>query len=122
MSKHKSIAIILTLFPLLLGAQSASSIERSQEILKEDKVLRQKIEQEDKFFVKTIILKGAQKLSEDEIKGIIAPFQGQWITKEDIQQIIDSFKSIYEKKGALASRINTSYQFKKDNTLEITIN
>ena len=72
---------------------SASSIERSQEILQDDKVLRQRIEQEKKFFIKEIIVKGDLSLSEGETKDIIAPFKGQWITKEDILGIIDSLKS-----------------------------
>jgi len=56
MAGYKSIAIILAVLPILLGAQSPSTIERSQEILQEDKALRQKIEQEEKFLVKTIVL------------------------------------------------------------------
>jgi len=121
MARYKSIFIILMLFPLLLGAQSASTIERSQEILQEDKALRQKIEQEEGFFVKTIVLKGALRLSEGEIKDTIAPFQGQWMTKEDIRQTMDSLKSTYEKKGVETSRVNASYELKKDRTLEITV-
>jgi len=97
-------------------------IERSQEIIQEDKALRQRIEQEEKFFVRTIVLKGTLKLPEEEIKDIVPPFQGQWMTKEDIQQIIDALKSAYEKKGIKSSRINASYELKKDKTLEITIN
>lgn len=122
MARHKSISIILVLFPLLLGAQSASTIERSQEILQEDKVLRQKIEQEEKFFVKKIICKGCLRLSEEEIKEIIATSQAQWMTKENIQQIIDSLKSAYEKKGIKADQVKVAYELKKDSTLEITVN
>jgi len=101
---------------------STSSIERSQEILQEDKTLRQKIEQEEKFFVKTIIVKGVVKLSKEEIGGIILPFQGQWLTKKNIQQLIDSLTTAYAKKGIETNRIAISYKLKKDKTLEIAIN
>jgi hemolysin activation/secretion protein len=122
MLKYKSLYIILLILPLFLGAESASTIQRSQEMLKDDKALRQKIEQEEKFFVKAIVLKGALKLSEEEIKDITVPFQGQWLTKKEIQQIIDSLKSAYEKKGVGPNRIKISYELKKDKTLEITVN
>ena len=121
MNKFQSIAIILALFPLM-GAQSASTIERSQELIQEDKALRQEIGREQKLFVKAIILKGALKLPQEETKGIIAPFQGQWLTKKNIQQIIDSLKAVYAKKGAGANRIIASYELKEENTLEITFN
>ncbi|MDP2960001.1 MAG: hypothetical protein Q8N71_01135, partial [candidate division Zixibacteria bacterium] len=58
---------------------------------------------------KTIICKGCLRLSEEEIKDITAPFQGHWMTKEDIRQIMDSLK------------VNGSYELKKDSTLEITV-
>jgi len=96
--------IILTyiyLFVLTAGyafaaPPTAGSIERSQEILREDKALRQRIEEGEKFFVKTIICKGCLRLSEEEIKDIAAPFQGHWMTKEDIRQIMDLLKSAFD--------------------------
>ena len=122
--------ILIALFMLILNfygsgfsqTPTAAKIERSQEILQEDKALRQKIEQQEKFFVKTIIVKGALRLSEEEIKGIIATSQAQWMTKEDIQQIIDSLKSAYEKKRIKADQVKVTYELKKDSTIEITVN
>jgi len=120
--RYSSIGLILGLAPLLLGAESASTIERSQEILREDQALRQRIEQEEKFFVKSIILKGCLRLSEEEIKDIITPFQEEWVTKGDIQQIIDALKLKYAKKGIGANHLEASYELKKGGALEITVN
>lgn len=100
---------------------TAGTIERSQEILQQDNVLRQKIEQKERFFVKKIILKGASKLSEEEINNIIVSSQGGLMTKKDIQQIIDSLKSAYEKKGINPDRIKITYKLKKSGILEIDL-
>jgi outer membrane protein assembly factor BamA len=113
--------IVLAADYALAAPPTAASIERSQEILQEDKALRQRIEQGEKFFVKTIICKGCLRFSEEEIKNIAAPFQGRWMAKEDIRQIMDSLKSAYEKKGIPPDRVNVSYELKKDSILEITV-
>jgi len=114
--------LILNFYGSGFAQTTAAKIERSEEILQEDKILRQKIGEEEKFFVKTIIVKGALKLSEEEIRGIITPFQGHWMTKENIQQLIDLLKSTYAKKGIRASQIKVSHKLKKDKALEITVN
>jgi len=99
---------------------SAGTIERSQEILKEDKTLRQRIEENEKFFIKKVTLKGISKISEEEVQEIIVPFQGQWMTKDDIQQLIDLVKSAYAKKGVKTDKLNVNYEIKERNLLEIT--
>ena len=117
-----SLALVLIFYGFALAQTSTTArIERSQEILQKDRDLRQKIIQEDKTFVKTIIVKGALKLSEEEIKGITDVFQGSWLTKEDIQQLVDSLKLAYERKGVASSQVKISYELKKGKTLEITV-
>ena len=117
-----SLALVLIFYGFALAQTSTTArIERSQEILQKDRDLRQKIIQEDKTFVKTIIVKGALKLSEEEIKGITDVFQGSWLTKEDIQQLVDSLKLAYERKGVASSQVKISYELKKEKTLEITV-
>jgi len=101
---------------------TAGTIERSQEILQEDKDLRQRIEREEKVFIKKVIIKGALKLSREEIRDIILPFENQWLTKKDIQRIIDSLKSAYQKKGIETSHFKPAYELKKAQILEITLN
>lgn len=101
---------------------SIGSIDRSQEMIREDEALRQRIEQQEKYFVKTILLKGSLKLPAQEAEELTAPFRGQWLTKEDILQLIDSLKAVFVKKGIPAGSINISYELKKDGVLEITGN
>ena len=97
------------------------SIDRSQEMILEDEGLRRKVGEQKGIFAETIVLRGDLKLSAQEAEILIAPFRGQWLTKEDINQLLDSFKSAYVNKGIVAGRINTSYEFKKGKVLEITI-
>ena len=122
----KIILTYICLFLLAAGyafaeAPTIGTIDRSQEMIREDEALRQRIGQQEKFFVKTILLKGSLKLPAQEAEELTAPFQGQWLTKEDILQLVDSLKSVFVKKGIPAGRINTSYELKKDKILEITI-
>ncbi|MDD5692567.1 MAG: POTRA domain-containing protein [Candidatus Omnitrophica bacterium] len=103
-------------------APTIGTIDRSQEMIREDEALRQRIGQQEKYFVKTILLKGSLKLPAQEAEELTASFQGQWLTKEDISQLIDSIKSAFQKKGIAAGRVNISYELKKDGVLEITAN
>ena len=89
------------------------SIDRSQEMIRDDEALRRKVEQGEKFFVKKVILKGNLKLSPQEAEDLKAPFQNRWLTKEDILGLIDSLKPV-------AGSANLSYELKKDGVLEIT--
>jgi len=100
-------------------APTIGTIDRSQEMIREDEALRQRIE-EEKYFIKTILLKGGLKLPSAEAEELTAPFRGQWLTKEDILQLIDSVKSVFVKKGIPAGSIDISYEL-KDKVLEITI-
>jgi len=116
--------IFLSCFTLKISfaaPETASTIGRSQEILREDKALRQKIEQGEQFFVEKIVLKGASKLSQEEIRDIIVPFQDSWMTKKDIQQIIDALKSAYEKKGIETNRFQMACELKETGILEVTV-
>lgn len=92
---------------------SASQIERSQEILKEEEVLRDKLKTEDKVFIKKIIVKGVTLLDEDEIKEIILPFQKHWLSKTDIQQILDAIGQAYKQKGYAGQPLKISFEVKK---------
>ena len=47
---------------------SASQIERTQEIIQEEKILRDKLKTGEKVFIKKIIVKGITLLDDDEIK------------------------------------------------------
>lgn len=90
-----------------------SQVQRTHEILEKEKALREKIEKEEKVFIKRIVVEGASLLSKDEIDKIILPFQRHWLSKEDIQQIINLLIQTYNQKGYDASKVNISYEIKK---------
>jgi len=116
------VCLILLVAGYALAEQGPTigSIDRSQEMIRDDEALRRKIGQQERTFVKKIILKGGLKLPPQEAEELIAPFQGQWLTKEDILQLVDSLKSAFNKKGIAAASVNISYELKKDGVLEIT--
>lgn len=109
---------ILTLFfslsfNNLCFAQSVSQIEKSQQDLEKERALRAKIEQEEKVFVKKIIIEGATLISAERIKEIILPFQKRWLSKEEILQILHSLTAAYKEKGYSDQPAKISYQIKK---------
>lgn len=95
---------ILTLFfslsfNNLCFAQSVSQIERTREITEKEAALRNKLEKENKWFIKKIIVKGATLLSKDEIREIVLPFENHWLSNDDIKEIINLIKVAYRQKG-----------------------
>lgn len=111
--------IILFLFclignnPIICFAQAptASQIERSQENLEKERALRETIERGEKVFVKKIIVKGITLLTGEQIKEIIMPFQKHWLTKDDIQRLLDLLRQAYQQKSQQIPTI--SYQVKE---------
>lgn len=98
---------------------SGSGILRSQELIREDKSLRDKAAGY-KVFIKKIVLTGAVLFSQEKIKEITLPFERKWLTKYDIQAIEGLIKREYNKKGIPEEKIKLSSEVKK-NILEITI-
>ena len=94
-----------------------SQIERTQEVLEKEEALREKLNQQEKVFINKIIVEGALLLDEEQVKEIILPFQKRWLTKDDINQIINSLKQLYSQKTKQTPEI--TYQIKKHN---LTIN
>jgi len=100
---------------------SVGQIERAQEILQENEVLRSRIENGEKAYIKNIIVKGITLLDENKVKEIIFPFQKQWLNKTDIQQILGAIGQAYKQKGYLGLSVKSSFQV-INNCLEIEIN
>lgn len=101
---------------------TAGTIDQSQNIIRQDESLRQEIGQEKKFFIEKIVLIGTSKLSSNEIKDITALLHGNWLTKKDFRQIMESIKVVYGKKGFNTSYLKIIYDIKKSGTLEINVN
>jgi hemolysin activation/secretion protein len=119
---------VLALIFLFLGSYdmhcaeipTASQIERSRELLEKEKSLRNELEKNNKVFIKKITLKGATALSKDQIREIILPFQRRWLSRQDIQQILDLIARAYQRAGYTGKPPQASFQLKKNN-LEIQI-
>ncbi len=111
---------ILKITPAFAQAAPTAQIERSREILDKDLLLRDRIEQGNKVFISKIIVKGVTLLTQGEVKDIIQPFQKHWLSKEDIQQIMDSFTQAYYQRGYFTQFKDISYSI-KGKTLEIRV-
>ena len=98
---------------------AASQIQRGQELIDQEKELREKI-QEERIFIETIVVKGVTVLPELRVKDITAPYEERWITKSDIQRIISKIKKAYKQKGRPERSIKISYDI-IDKDLEITV-
>lgn len=99
--------------PDYVFAQTAptAAIERSQEILEQDKALREQIEKGQKTFITKIIVQGVTLLAEDQIREIITPLQDHWLTRGEIQAALDSLKDTYARNG-YPGPAEVSYQVK----------
>ena len=120
-SKH-----IATFLPLLLiffirnpgfAQTSVSQMQRAQDLLEKERALSQKLEEPQKIYIKKIIVEGATLLSPEEIKEIISPLQRRWLTKEDIQQIMESLRQAYQRKGYTKQPAKISYRIEKKNLI-----
>lgn len=128
LNEKRIMGLTLILFFLFLSFEtpcfaeqpSASQIERTQEIIQEEKILRDKLKTGEKVFIKKIIVKGVTLLDEDEIKKIILPFQKHWLSKADIQQILDAIGEAYKEKGYVWQLLKTSFEI-KGSYLEINV-
>ncbi len=89
-----------------------SQIERSQELIDKEQILRKKIDAPEKFYIEEIILEGAGLLSQKEIKDLVLPYEKKWLTKDDISQIMNAFKDLYRRKGLAEQLSDISCQVK----------
>ncbi|MCX7661198.1 MAG: hypothetical protein N2Z79_00765 [Candidatus Omnitrophica bacterium] len=111
--------LLLFVISLCLSFSSFSQvptaeIQRQQELLEKERELRKRIDKEPRIFIKKIILKGVSLLSEEEYKKIILPFQKRWLTKEDIQQILEKLSEVYKQKKSIPEIV---YQIKRNQLL-----
>ena len=96
---------------------SASQIERSREQINKEELLKQKLNQEPEQFVRIVNVTGSS-LKADKIKEITLAFEKRWLSKSDIEQMIELFKNAYKQLNKPEPKI--SYQLQK-HLLEINI-
>ncbi len=117
--KVKQVAIlsVLVIYQLMwlfnnsicVAEESTGQIQRTQEILEKEKALRARLEDE-KVFIKRIIVQGANLSTEEKIKQMILPFQKRWLTKKDILQIKDAISQIYQQEGYREQLVKITYK------------
>ena len=98
----------------------AGEIERAEEILEKERILRKRLKKTKKFFVRKIVVEGVSLLESEEIENIILPFQKHWFTEREILEIMDLITQAYEEKEYQKVDVEVSYQVKGD-TLFIQI-
>ena len=114
--------LVLSVFNLLpcFAQINPSQLERSQEMIEREEALRSKLENQEKVFINKIIISGTTILSEEDLKAINLAYKRKWLTKDDIQQVLELIKQRYETKGYPTDLLNIDYKIKKNN-LEIQI-
>lgn len=99
---------------------TAADIERTQVIIQKDEAFKQVINKPEKIHIKDIVLDGVTLLSEEQIKSIISPFKGGWLSENEIQGVINSIKMFYQKRGFSNQPENITFQVEKS-VLKINI-
>jgi outer membrane protein assembly factor BamA len=99
----KSASAIICLVFVAVSAYAADipaeRLERSQELLDNDKLLMEKLNTEEKVFVKNIVFKGDNSVSPETILRITGPYQGRWLTNSDMVQIVELIAAECRKSG-----------------------
>ncbi len=142
MLKSKKILIgifIALLFPALTLAQEVERFQQEQRQLEEEKALREKIEEKkeepvieeqpqvaqpplaagEKALIKKINVTHVTLVPEQEIQGIVSPFENKEIGLEDMQKVVDLITDAYRKRGYVTSRAYLPPQKIQNEVLEI---
>jgi len=96
---------------------SVSQMQRAQDMLEKERALSQKLEEPQKIYIKKIIVEGALLLSADEVKRIVSAFERHWLTKLDIERILEALKQAYKDKGYTGQPAKISYRIEKKNLI-----
>lgn len=79
--------------------EAAAKVEKSMQDLEDYGRLEEKINSQEKTYIKEISVRGVMLLGSGEVKAVIEPYLRHWLTQKDIQQIIDSLKELYQRKS-----------------------
>jgi hemolysin activation/secretion protein len=107
-------------FAIAAQDTSVSTITKSQDMIDKEEALRQKLEKDEKIYLKKVIVTGVTLVKKEEIREILQPFKNHWISKNDIQMIMDSITLAYKNKGYHDKLTEISYKVNKS-TLHIIV-
>jgi len=83
-------------------------------------MLRKKLEELEKIYIKEIAIRGVTLLNDQEINAIISPFVKHWLTQEDLKLIDELFTRAYAAKRQPEMPPKITYMF-EDEKLIITV-
>jgi hemolysin activation/secretion protein len=114
------LSAVITQSQALAANVTPAQVERSEQLIDQQGLLRQRLEKGAKVFVKEIEVTGASLIKTEDIKELIKPLEKSWVYKSDIQTVIESIKELYNKSGYEKRLKNITYQI-KDGLLKIQI-
>lgn len=115
------VALVFTFHSLVLAAPpSTAQEERSEELLRQNKELRDRIEKEEKVFIEKIVVKGASALSKKQLDELTLPLEKQWLSQSDIAGLEDAVRQLYIGNGHKKNPPGISSRISQD-ILEITV-
>ncbi|MDD2702667.1 MAG: POTRA domain-containing protein [Candidatus Omnitrophica bacterium] len=95
------------------SAQTASQIQKSLEDLEKSARLEKRIESGEKSYIKDIVVEGVTLLGSDEVNFLIKPYLKRWLTRNDIQQLIDLIKDLYQKNSQNPPQVSSRIEGRK---------
>ncbi|MFA5363516.1 MAG: POTRA domain-containing protein [Candidatus Omnitrophota bacterium] len=95
------------------SAQTASQVQKSLEDLEKYERLEKRIERGEKSYIKDIVVEGVTFLSNDKVNFLIKPYLKRWLTRNDIQQLIDSIKDQYQKNSQKPPQVSSRIEGRK---------
>lgn len=107
-------------FSFSFSQPSMGEIDKMQQDIEKDKLLRVEVEKAKKVFIKEIVVKGATLITEDQIKEIILPFKNHLLSGADIDLMLNSISSAYAQKGYQNQPVKITFKINKSK-LEISV-
>jgi len=92
---------------------STSTITRSQDMIQKEEALREKLDKNEKMYLKKAVVSGATLIDKEKIEEILQPFKNHWISKNDIGIIMDTIAADYKERGVYDKLENISYKINR---------
>lgn len=108
----------LEFFSFAQSQSPSSEIIKTEEEIQKEKFLRKKLQAQEKFYIKKIIFEGINLIELESLEEIKSSFENRWLTKDDIDKILDILKEIYLKKN-FNFPLEIEYKIKKRNLIII---
>jgi len=121
--RERLYTVLISFLFLLLSANlayssqdtSISTITKSQDMIQKEEALREKLDKNEKVYLKKAVVTGVTLIDKEKIKEIVEPFKNHWISKNDIQIILDSITAAYKEKGYADKLGSISYKIRRNN-------